>query len=104
MLSKLKTVWNWLVLSSANPEATSLTVKAALTFVVTYATVFAGLAHVQLPGGQLTTLVDALVQFVQAVLMALSAAVAVYGAARKLWLTVSGKNPVVSSPQPTPGA
>lgn len=96
MFSKLKGAWNWLVLSSANPEATSLTVKASLTFIVTYATVFAGLAHVQLPSEQLTSLVSLLVQFVQAILMAVSAAVAIFGGARKLWLTISGKNPVVS--------
>lgn len=86
------TIWTWLVVSSANPKNTSLTVKAVLSAVVVYATMLAGLGHIPLPTDQITNVVDLIVQFVQSVLIIVSLGIATFGAVRKVYLTLMGQN------------
>lgn len=89
-------MWNWLVLSSADPEKTALTVKGFLALCVTYLTVLLGWAHLGVSGDMLSTLVDPVVNFVQNILLVVSSFVTVYGAARKLYKTVAGTNAVLN--------
>lgn len=95
MKNFLNKIWVWLKFSSANPQEVSLTFKAALTAVLTALTVVLGFAHIQLPSDQLTAFMDAGVQLVQAVLLALASAMTVWGVLRKLWTTVRGTNAVI---------
>lgn len=74
----------WLLQSSANPQATSLTVQASLTALVTYFTMLAGIGHVQLPTDLLTQLVDFIVQAVQYGLLTISVVAGIWGVLRKI--------------------
>jgi hypothetical protein len=91
----LKTAWYWLMFSSNNPQAISLTIKGVLVTLLTYVTVAAGLAHISLPSDILTQVVDAIVMFVQSVLMAISIAITIVGLVRKLFKTFAGTNSVL---------
>lgn len=86
----------WVMLSSQDPAATSLTVKAALAALLTWLTMAAGLGHISLPIDQISGLFDLIVQWVQTVLLLVSTSVAVFGAVRKIYLTIAGKNPVLN--------
>jgi len=97
MTTVLKRVWAWLVLSSADPNKVSLTIKGALTGLVTMITISAGLAGVQLPSEGLTEAVDAIISFVQFSLLWLSSAVTAWGVFRKVWSSISGDNKVINS-------
>lgn len=86
-------VWDWLVWSSADPNQLSLTVKGALTGVVTLITVGTGIAQIHLPDGVpmiLSELVDGAVSVVQAVAGVVSALAVVAGLWRKLLITFRG--------------
>lgn len=89
--------WNWLVYSSANEQAFSITVKAFLTAIVTYGTVAAGLAHISLPSDLLTQLVDAVVSLFQSILLVVSSIVTVIAFVRKIKSTIDGTNKVINT-------
>lgn len=93
----IKSVLAWLVFSSKNSAKISLTIKAALTGLITVATIYAGIANVQLPTEALTQTVDAIVTFVQTAFLAISSAVTVYGLLRKIWTTFTGDNHVINN-------
>lgn len=84
----------WVMLSSQNPTITSLTVKASLAALLTWLTMAAGLGHITLPIADISNLFDLIVQWVQTALMLVSVSVAVFGAARKVYLTIVGSNAV----------
>lgn len=89
----MKTFWSWLVTSSADPAKWSLTIKGFAGTAITIITMVAGLANIQV--GDLTPVVDAVVSFVQAILLAVSSVAFIIGFVRKVWNTVSNKNPEV---------
>lgn len=91
----------WVMLSSQNPQATSLTVKASLAAALTWLTMLAGLGHVTLPIADISGLFDLIVQWVQTALLLVSISTAIFGAARKVWLTIAGQNPVLNTPPAT---
>lgn len=80
----------WLIKSSKEPQAVALTIKATLTAALTYATVLAGLGHVQLPNADITSLIDLIVQSTQTFLLFVSTAYAAIGIIRKIWRTIQG--------------
>lgn len=80
----------WLITSSKDPRTVALTVKATLTAGLTYATVLAGLGHIQLPTADLTTLIDIIVQSTQVFLLLVSTVYATIGIIRKIWRTIQG--------------
>ena len=88
MQNALDKVFNWLLVSSNDPQDVSLTVKGALLGAVPAIMYVAGVAHLGLGQDMLTAVFDAAVTFVQTALAAVAAAVTLYGAARKVWLTV----------------
>ncbi len=98
MQNILEKAWAWILTSSANPQATSLSVKGFLTGAATLFTVGIGLAHVTVPGlpDQLNGIIDGVVAAIQAVIGTLAAVSFAWGAVRKLWLTVVGKNQAVT--------
>jgi len=96
-------VWNWVVVSSANPSQTSLTVKGALATATATILGVLGAAHFQVAG-----LPDFLNMFdvnavlvVQYALGIVGAVSLVVGAIRKLYLSFTGSNPVLTSTNPT---
>lgn len=96
-----KMIVRWVMLSSQDPAATSLTVKASLAALLTWITMAAGLGHITLPIDQISGLFDLVVQWIQTALLLVSTSVAIFGAARKIWLTISGNNPVLDTPTPS---
>lgn len=79
--------WKWIVTSSVNPDATSLTVKSFLTTVATIATMTAGLGHIQLSTGYETAIVDGIVQVVQQLLVIVGTISTIVGLVRKVVVT-----------------
>lgn len=95
MKQALKNLIAWVVTSSADPTEVSLTVKGALIGVVPTLMAVAGVAHINLGDGSLlTSLVDALAQFIQVALTLIATAIAVWGALRKVYYLVAPANSV----------
>ena len=90
----LDNVISWVLTSSANPSAVSLTLKGALLLSVPAIMSVAGLAHLNLGSDQLTAVFDGVATFVQALLTVVASAIALYGAFRKIWNTVTGATSV----------
>jgi hypothetical protein len=90
-MNYLTLAWYWLVFSSNNAQNISLTLKGVLVAALTYATMLAGLANIQLPSETLTQLTDNLVLLVP-LLMAISYAVTIVCLARKVFKTFAGTN------------
>lgn len=86
----MKTIFNWLVLSSADPEKYAATLKGSILF--TAATGIAALLHIN----GFSNVADNGVAFVVETSRALSMGYALYGALRKLTRTVSGTNVVLN--------
>lgn len=75
----IKSVWNWVVLSSANPQKFSLTLKAIVP-----ALVFFGIGDTELFSGA----IEAIVHFLSMTVAYVSSAVALFGIMRKLFYSV----------------
>ena len=85
-----KTFWNWLVVSSADEDKLSLTLKGIFGAAVTTLTVVLGFANIHV--GDLTPVVDALITLIQAIAAVVSAVVTLYGLVRKVVLTITGEH------------
>lgn len=83
------------MLSSANAQEYSLTVKAILTGTVTWLSIVLGAGHIALPWDLVTQIVDSTVQLVQNLLVVVSTVTALAGLVRKLWKTIQGTNAVL---------
>ena len=90
----LDNVISWILTSSANPSAVSLTLKGALLLSVPAIMSIVGLAHLNLGQDQLTAFFDGVATLVQTLLTVVAAGIALYGAARKIWNTVTGATSV----------
>jgi hypothetical protein len=102
MQTALDKFFNWLLVSSNDPQEVSLTVKGVLLGAVPAIMSVAGVAHLNLGSDALTAFFDVVVGFVQNALAVVASVVALYGAIRKLWLTVfKGTS---STPANLPGA
>ncbi len=92
----LKKFWLWLVLSSSDPTKYSLTIKSALTGVITALTIVAGLTNITLSTPDLTAIVDNIVATVQTILLLVSLVTGTYGFIMKVWDTINGTNAVIN--------
>lgn len=97
-----KNFWNWLTLSSVNPEKTSLTVKMFLLGlipvsmkVVLFACTF-GVVCLSTSTDQLTTVVNTVADIVFYALSLWASVGLVFGWLRKVSTTVSGTNQVIN--------
>ena len=86
---KLDSLWNWLVLSSANSNQVSLTVKGALATGISFFIGIAGATHLHIPGVEmnLNLLADQVVLFVQYGLGLVGVISTIVGLVRKIVLT-----------------
>ncbi len=94
----IKTIFQWVVYSSANPAKLSLTLKGISVFALTLISVYAGLAHIDISSitsVDFTRIVDAFISFIQAVATIASAVITVYGILRKVILTLMGRNKAI---------
>lgn len=89
----MKQFWNWLVISSADPETISLSVRGIIGGILTAITILLGLANIHVASDQVTIAVDATVKLVQAIAAFISAYAFLYGIIRKIYLTATGQNP-----------
>ena len=93
MKQALQKLIAWIVVSSADPDEVSLTVKGALVAVIPTLMAVAGIAHINLGDGSLlTSLVDALAELIQVTLTLVATAIAVWGITRKIWYLVFPKS------------
>jgi hypothetical protein len=85
MKNVIKTVWEWLVKSSADPNKISLTIKGALS------TAIIVLGYFGITGQQLdvTSIADNSAEVIVQIVAAVTTLTTLYGAARKIWLTLS---------------
>lgn len=90
MTSKIKLAWNWLVVSSANPEKLALTVRGFLVGIIPLALYLAPLAGIQLDAGNLSGIVELIKQLVEVGLGLIAGIITLYGLIRKIVLSVKG--------------
>jgi hypothetical protein len=82
------TLVRWIVVSSANPEEISLTIKGVIVGFVPTAMVLIGLAHLNVGQDQLNAIIDGGATVLQDALMLVSAGMTLWGMARKVWITI----------------
>lgn len=92
----MKKFFEWLVFSSSDASAVSMTVKGFLLGLVPLVAVLLGVAHIKVGSDQLSAAVDGIVSLLQAVLAVVSAVVFLVGVVRKLWSTYKGTNAVLN--------
>lgn len=91
----MNNIWNWIVVSSADPSKTSLTVKAAGVLAIPYVlnsvkiACGVGLVCIGVDSASLNGLVDASAGIVEAALSLIGGIAFVYGFARKVALSIS---------------
>lgn len=97
LASLLEKTWSWLVLSSANANNISLTVKGALATGVASIIGVLGAVHYQVPGlpDSLNAITDQIVIIVQYGLGIVGGVSIIVGAVRKIWLSIVGKHAAV---------
>ena len=96
-MNKIKKVFQWIVYSSANARALSVTVRAIGIGLIPSAIYFLNLAHVQFDNIALTVLVDQIAQFILQLGTAITLIVGAFGLIRKIGTTATGENQVVNS-------
>lgn len=83
----LKKFWDWLVISSANPQATALTVKGAVGTIVGLLVMISPIMGIGLAPIGAETLTNDIVSTITAVLTSVSAIATVVGLVRKIFKT-----------------
>ena len=82
--------WNWVVQSSADPNTVGLTVKGVVTFIIPYLLTFLPALGVNV-SFDLNSLPDIIYSVVVSVFTLVAATMTVFGAIRKLVLTLKGQ-------------
>lgn len=91
----LKKFWEWLVMSSADAQKISLTVKAFLIGLIPGILFLTNMLNVQFDSETFTGIVEAVAQIIVLLGGLITAIAFVWGAVRKLLTTLTGKNAVV---------
>ncbi len=90
----LNRIARWIVLSSANPSQVSLTVKAVLVAALPYVMLLIGAGHWNVGQDQVSMVINSASDIIFYLLSAIAAVMGALGVGRKLWLSLSGNNPV----------
>ena len=103
-MNAINKFWDWLLLSSANPDKYSLAIKGFFGTLATMALLWSGIFHYNLSATDITDIgnlvsvaVFDLFTAVSYIATAISGWTLVVGAVRKLVLTVIGANKVLNS-------
>ncbi len=88
----LKKIWNWLVMSSANPNEMALTVKGFLGTLASILLLVSPIVHLHINDAQTTAITDMIIQIVLALCAVISALSGIMGFVRKIYLTAKGSN------------
>ena len=90
-------VFAWIWLSSANPTQVSLTVKSTLTAGAAVLLQVIGFTHINVGVADINVVINDVTTVVLIALELVAAVGAVVGAVQKIYLTVIGKNAVVTA-------
>lgn len=93
----MKNFINWFLFSSKDANKLSLTVKAAITGVITYVVLFANVFHMNFTADSFSPLVEAVGKVVEYGLMLGSSIGTIVGFFRKIDRTNNGTNAVINS-------
>lgn len=80
----MKKIWNWIVMSSADPTKYALTVKGAIVFAIPFIVQFSGIAS----EAELNQFADNVMVIVQSLLLAIGGVLSVIGFIRKVYLSL----------------
>lgn len=89
-------IWNWLILSSANANEYSTTVKGLVTFAPTIA-IFLGLVNIHVAPNTIGSVIDQIGTFITAAAAVVAAAVSAWGIVKKIYRTIVGTNDVINT-------
>jgi hypothetical protein len=78
----------WITASSANPSEVSLTLKGLLIGAIPAILTISGIANLNLDNATLTSFFDAVVSFVNALLIIVATAMTLWGAIRKVYYAI----------------
>lgn len=84
----IQKIWNWLVVSSADPSRISLTIKGIGVAIIPYLMIITNTSGVQIGSTEITSLFDTLAMIVQNFLTIVSGIMFVYGLVRKIRNTI----------------
>lgn len=93
----MKKIINWLVISSADPEKLSLTVKGFLVGIIPIVSFVLHFSKINLGDETLTSLIDSIVVLIQAALGIVAGIVFVVGLVRKIVATIQGTHAGLNS-------
>ena len=84
----LSKVLHWIIVSSADPNEVSLTLKGLFLTAIPSIMFAVGIAHLNLGQDQVTGIFDSATAFVQTSLAVVGTAITLYGAVRKAYYTM----------------
>jgi len=88
----------WLILSSADAQKLSLSVKGVLLGIVPILIAVTGVAGIQIPNAEtLTSIIDLVATFLQVALGIVASVITAIGLIRKIITTFQGTNEVISA-------
>lgn len=90
----IKTIYSWLVYSSANADKLSATIKGIGGTVVSYLALLS-LLHINVDANSVTSLFETAALFVSQAGIVIGTGVSLAGVVRKIWLTLKGDNQVL---------
>lgn len=93
----MKKVLNWLIYSSTNADALSLTVRGFLMGVIPYLMIATKFSGIEVEQSALNDAVNAVVEIIKYLGAGVSAVVFIIGLVRKVFYTFQGKNAVLNS-------
>lgn len=88
-------IFQWIMVSSKDPNKVSLTIRGILVGAITYIVFFAGVFHFNVDQGDLNSLAVQLSDIVQMTLTLVSAVATTVGLVRKIYRSITGQNKAI---------
>lgn len=96
-MQTIKKIWKWVVLSSADANKLSLTVKGVLMSILPVLLYLMPIFNIQTSHDTLATVINDIGTFIVVFGGAISAGVTAYGLLRKIGTTLTGNNDVINN-------
>ena len=80
----IKKIWNWLVVSSANPQKISLTVKGVIISLIPILLTLSGIAHLSITSDGITNIASLIANLIDVSFTIIASISIVYGIIRKI--------------------